>query len=105
MYTILINKIRCKKCGDIIESTHRHDFKWCSCKAVAVDGGSSYLKRCAKDLNDYEELAETKEKINKIDCEGCIYWSPGVNEALPVCDLRGELCKDIEDRDWCFIEN
>lgn len=23
-------KIRCKKCGDILESKYRHDFKMCS---------------------------------------------------------------------------
>lgn len=36
---IRTNRIKCKKCGCIIESTNVHDFKWCSCKSVAVDGG------------------------------------------------------------------
>ena len=31
MERIIINKIRCKKCGDIIESKTRHDFRTCSC--------------------------------------------------------------------------
>lgn len=35
---ILVNKIQCKKCKDIIESKHVHDFKWCSCKSIIVDG-------------------------------------------------------------------
>ena len=39
------NKIKCKKCGDIIESTSVHQFKWCSCGTVAVDGGHEYLRR------------------------------------------------------------
>ena len=26
---IRCNKIKCKKCNDIIESTYVHDFKWC----------------------------------------------------------------------------
>ena len=39
------NKIKCKKCGDIIESKTRHDFVSCKCGAVAVDGGDSYLRR------------------------------------------------------------
>ena len=39
------NSAKCAKCGDEIESTHRHDFVWCSCKSIAVDGGTSYLKR------------------------------------------------------------
>lgn len=42
---IIHNRIRCKICGDVIESTSRHDFKWCKCKACAVNGGHDYLKR------------------------------------------------------------
>ena len=33
------NRIKCLKCGDIIESTYRHDFVMCSCGACFVDGG------------------------------------------------------------------
>lgn len=44
MGKILVNKIRCKRCGEVIESTDRHDFKFCKCGAVAVDGGTDYLK-------------------------------------------------------------
>ncbi len=55
------NKIRCKKCGTVIESRHVHDFVWCQCKAVAVDGGHDYLKRCGN-LEDMEELSEYYEK-------------------------------------------
>ena len=32
------------KCGDIIYSRSRHDFRWCSCESCAVDGGFDYLK-------------------------------------------------------------
>ena len=39
MRKILKNAVRCNCCGDIIESTHRHDFKTCSCGRVSVDGG------------------------------------------------------------------
>lgn len=27
MKRILVNKVRCKKCDDVIESTHSYDFK------------------------------------------------------------------------------
>ena len=60
MERIIINKIRCKKCGDTIESTHRHDFKFCKCGAVAVDGGKDYLRRCGNREN-WEELSECTE--------------------------------------------
>jgi hypothetical protein len=51
------NRIRCRKCGDIIESKTRHDYVTCKCGAVAVDGGSSYLKRTGNS-EDIEELEE-----------------------------------------------
>lgn len=43
---ILVSKIKCNKCGDIIESRMVHDFKFCKCGAFAVDGGKDYLRRC-----------------------------------------------------------
>lgn len=39
-----INKIKCKKCGDVIESTYGHDFKYCKCGAIFVDGGLEYSR-------------------------------------------------------------
>lgn len=57
--TILSNKIKCKKCGDIIESKTNNDLKRCKCGAVAVDGGKDYLKRLGKD-EDYEEMSIVK---------------------------------------------
>ena len=35
---IISNKIKCKKCGNIIESRSTNDYKRCSCGAVEVDG-------------------------------------------------------------------
>ena len=58
MYKIIRNKIRCKKCGEIIESFSVHDFKFCKCEAVAVDGGHEYLRRCGnqEDWEDHSEV-------------------------------------------------
>lgn len=44
------NRIKCTKCKEVIESFHQHDFKWCKCKAIFVDGGKSYW-RCGGNLN------------------------------------------------------
>jgi Zn finger protein HypA/HybF involved in hydrogenase expression len=57
MKKIINNKIQCNKCGDIIESKTTHDFKYCSCKSVAVDGGKEYLKRLGN-KEDFIELSE-----------------------------------------------
>ena len=58
---IIINKIRCKKCNDIIESKTVNDFKKCKCGAIAIDGGKQYLKRLGK-LEDIEELSVVERK-------------------------------------------
>jgi len=57
---IIRNRGRCLICNTIIESKHRHDFVWCKCGAVAVDGGNDYLKRVGKpslfeDLSEFEK--------------------------------------------------
>jgi len=56
------NKAQCRKCGDTIESMHRHDFRTCSCDSISVDGGKDYLKRNFIDINDIIELSEFKEE-------------------------------------------
>ena len=80
---IISNKIKCKFCGDIIESKNRHDFKFCSCGKCAVDGGHDYLKRsfsgdnpeeCFEDLSVViEENLEEEylEKLKKIPLTHC----------------------------------
>lgn len=53
---IIKNRARCRVCGDTIESFHVHDFKWCSCKRIFVDGGKDYLRR-GGNPDDIEELS------------------------------------------------
>ena len=48
MPRIIRNAIRCKKCGDIIESKTVHDFKFCSCGACG-------------NLEDWEELSKAEK--------------------------------------------
>jgi hypothetical protein len=55
-YHTLVHAVRCRKCGDIIYSRARHDFRWCSCQSVAVDGGFEYTKICgnSEDIETFE---------------------------------------------------
>lgn len=60
MYKIVTNKIRCKFCGDILESLSVHDFKQCRCGKCAIDGGTEYARRAfaTDDPEDsYEDLS------------------------------------------------
>lgn len=53
---ILSNQVRCLKCGDTPFSAHRHDYRPCSCGAIAVDGGMEYLRRVGA-LDAYEDMS------------------------------------------------
>ena len=54
---ILLNAARCAKCGDVLVSKTRHDFKFCKCGSIAVDGGTDYLKRNYKEPGDLIDLS------------------------------------------------
>ena len=61
---IIRNRIRCRLCGEIIESKSQHDFVTCHCGACSVDGGRAYLRRCFAEPDCYEELSVTKARKN-----------------------------------------
>jgi hypothetical protein len=63
MKKILVNKVRCKKCNDIIESKHSNDFRQCRCGAIFVDGGTDY-QRFGWGINQSEEKAELEDYID-----------------------------------------
>lgn len=66
MRKIIRNAIRCNHCGDVIESTYRHDYVQCSCGMVAIDGGKDYLRRCSSgNPDDYTDLSEWGEVAEK----------------------------------------
>ena len=63
-YEIIHNCIRCKLCGEVIESKSRHDFVTCRCGACSVDGGHDYLRRCFAAPDCYEELSVMKVRAD-----------------------------------------
>jgi hypothetical protein len=78
--TIVRNAIKCRKCGDVIESTHRHDFRHCSCETVFVDGGHDYLRRCG-------DLASIEDQSILV-CPHGVEWGDGKGYCAP-CDADG----------------
>lgn len=48
-------RIRCRKCGNILQSKYRHDFQMCKCGSCYIDGG-----------NDYCRVGGEKEKIKSL---------------------------------------
>ena len=64
-YTQTRHAIYCKKCKETIESKHTHDFKYCSCKAVGIDGGISAGNRILGYLSDIEDRSMYRAIIEK----------------------------------------
>lgn len=55
------NIAKCSACGDIIESTYRHDFQTCKCDKSFVDGGHDYCRWGGS------AVAVTPEEIEEYD--------------------------------------
>lgn len=62
LYRVVRNRCQCRKCGDIIESKHRHDFVRCKCGAIFTDGGTAYVRRGADSFDDIIDLSEYELK-------------------------------------------
>ena len=63
---IIINKIQCIHCKDVLISYNRHDFRMCFCGKCGVDGGKDYLRRLGEET-DYIEMSEFKENTENND--------------------------------------
>lgn len=69
MLKIVSNKIRCKFCGDILESFSVHDFKKCRCGKCSTDGGHEYAQRSFITENPedtYEDLSIYVDEDGKL---------------------------------------
>lgn len=87
---ILSNQIRCNHCKDEIFSSHVHDFKYCTCGAVAVDGGMGYLRRlCQKGPKDYTDMSITIDDNIFQAAKDAVKWGmdTGRNELGIVCAI------------------
>lgn len=66
---------KCKSCKDLVYSRARHDFRYCSCGEIAVDGGFDYTRVVYKDVmpkeTELEIDASKKDLYND--------WNTGVN--------------------------
>lgn len=92
------NAIRCKKCGDTIESKTVHDFVTCKCGAVSCDGGHEYLRRCGRQ-EDIEELSVIEE-IEYDACGECTYYVQDEDLAfigIGACDLKNCNVYDYDE--------
>lgn len=98
---LLVNKIQCNLCGDIIESTYQHDFKFCKCGAVGVDGGISYRRRLGIDYTDLSISSDKHEDIRKY-----LAWGTRGKDGTepltykPIMQLDTDHIEAILDTQW-----
>lgn len=71
---IVVNQVRCKKCEDTPFSAHRHDFKYCECGSIAVDGGQDYLRRVG-DPHAMEDMSYSLPGSVVKACEDAVVWA------------------------------
>jgi hypothetical protein len=57
------NRAKCKLCGDILESFHRHDLILCECGEISIDGGLDYSNCAAKDWNNFLRIDDENNEI------------------------------------------
>ena len=49
-----VTTAQCPTCRDIIYSRANHDFRYCSCGEIFIDGGLEYVRVGGKDLGAIE---------------------------------------------------
>ena len=49
---IILNRVQCKNCGQVLTSYNRHDYKTCDCEnKTMIDGGTAYQRYGGKNLD------------------------------------------------------
>lgn len=81
---------RCKMCGTILQSLHRHDYKKCSCdNETMLDGGLDYQRYGGHDMNLVEPfcfLADDDFEVVRKHAYRCGYGKSG-KEAFRITRL------------------
>jgi hypothetical protein len=68
-----VSGVICKNCNNFIYSRTTHDFRWCPCGKVAVDGGMDYLKI----VGNQEDFSFAREEIDATEDDLINDWNTG----------------------------
>jgi hypothetical protein len=80
----LKNRAKCKLCGDVIESKHRHDFVACKCENISVDGGNDY---CHMNVKDKQGFCMIDDEGNEIIPK----YSDALNEPITAEEVAEKI--------------
>ena len=103
MKQIVHNSITCLECGETIVSYHRHDYKTCQCDNKAmVDGGTSYLRYGAADMNKIKVFAVYADDPYETVRQYATRGGRGKNgteplKYVPICDINDNWLEAILD--------
>lgn len=92
---ILQNKAQCLICGQVIESTHVHDYVTCSCGNLSVDGGNYYLKRSIKKMNEWKDTSVFYEETLEEKSLRIINYNKPIPQAKKLVEEAFELAESI----------
>jgi hypothetical protein len=99
---IILNRIQCKNCKDIITSRHVHDFVTCKCSNVSTDGGLEYQhisfkESCKHDIKNLILYSDDPfEKIRE-SFEWGSYGKSGKEELhyIKLCNIEDDHINNI----------
>jgi hypothetical protein len=97
----MTNRAKCKLCGDILESLHRHDYVTCKCGEIFIDGGNDLLRCGAKDFANFLRLDdEGNEIVVKVidtpeDTEDNASIEPHKEDPLVSLEMFRDYCKKV----------
>lgn len=75
-----VSSIKCPACGDVIYSRTRHDMHYCSCGAVAIDGGRDYVKISAKPEIEIQSIRVEQIEVDATEKDLYDDWNNRTNK-------------------------
>ena len=92
---ITVNAIQCGFCRDIIFSRANHDMRWCSCGAVAIDGGFDYCRLVGTGFGNIFQIGvtTTKKELYRDWASGADKWGLELGHKIDKARQAGILAR------------
>ena len=72
---IVLNRVQCKECGEILTSYYRHDYVKCSCpNETMTDGGQDYQRYGGQDMSKIDRSLTVYQTDDHDVMRKAVYW-------------------------------